>query len=232
MRSDLAALPLVIVAGLLACLGGCTSFANVRSAEVHPGPSLSVQASAGARPGPVAGWFWASDCAENCNDPTVGADVGAAFGWRPASGPRALAVSAGISGEYPYVDGYAQLADGRRPFGLGLRVGLPVWSWRQHQLYARYDVPLGTSVRLLLNPALFLHEGDSPSPGNPGTFKAFVQGIGLEWRGGLVALTPAVALLAGRAERTSYGVRHGPESAVFATASLGVSVHRRRSSRR
>lgn len=129
---------------------------------------------------------------------------------------------------HPYVDGYVQLAGGRRPFGLGVRVGPPVTSWREHQLYARYDVPLGASTRLLLNPGVFLHEGRAPNGASPGSFLGFVQGAGVLLEGERVSWTPAIAVVAGRAQRNSYGRQYGPVPSVFATASLGVTFHRRR----
>lgn len=216
----ISALPLVSV--------GCASFVTVRSADVRAGPSLTVQASASTRPGDVAGWFWSLDCVEACNHPVIGADLGATYGWRLARGPHAVALGAGISGESPYVDGYAQLTDGRRPFGVGARVGLPVTSWRDHQLYARYDAPIGQSTRVLVNPGVFLHQGRAPNGASPGRFLAFVQGVGIQFEGDHVSWTPAVALVAGTAQHNSYGARYGPVRSVFATASLGMTLHRKR----
>ena len=215
-----------LIAALWSLVSGCTSFATVRSAEVHRGPSAMLQTSASTPPGDEAGWFWSFDCAERCNHPVVGGDVGFTYGWPGASGAGAFALGVGVSGMHPYVDGYLQLAGGSQPFGVGARFGPPVTSWREHQLYARYDVRTGGS-RLLLNPALFIHEGRSPNGENPGTFVGFVQGIGLLHEGERVSWTPAVALVAGRAQRTSYGQRHGPVWSMFGAASLGVTFHQR-----
>jgi len=82
---------------------------------------------------------------------------------------------------------------------------------------------------VLLNPSLFLHEGESPNGQNPGRFIGFVQGIGVLLEGARVSWTPALALVAGRAERSSYGVEYGPTTSVFGAASIGVTFHRRRS---
>jgi hypothetical protein len=222
----------VIVAVLQLVAGGCTSFATVRSAEVQPGTAGSLQASASTRPGDLAGWFWSFDCAQACDHPVLGGDVGLTYGWPRNGGAGAFALGVGLSGTHPYVDGYLQLGAGRQPFGLGMRVGPPLTSWREHQLYARYDVRLGGTTRLLLNPALFLHEGRSPNGENPGTFLAFVQGVGLLLEGERVSWTPAVALVAGRAQRTSYGQQYGPVASVFGTASLGLTFHRWRAPER
>lgn len=204
---------------------GCTSFATVRSADVYPGLSAAVQASATTSTGDVAGWFWAFDCAGSCDHTVVGGDIGFTYGWPREEGGRPIAVGVGLSGLYPYVDGYLQLAKGTRPFGLGARLGLPS-NWREHQLYARYDVRLGENARLLLNPALFIHEGRAPNGASPGSFVGFVQGVGILFQGKRVSFTPGVALVSGVAQRNSYGQKYGPERSTFATASAAITFHR------
>ena len=215
---------------LVACAlsAGCTTFATVRSARVDPGLSAAVHASASTNPGDEAGWLWAYDCAERCGEPVFGADLGVTYGWSGPERRLPFALGVGSSGVYPYAEGYLQLARGRRPFGLGARVGLPLDGWFQHQAYARLDVPLAPRARLLLNPALFLHDGASPNGWNRGTFVAFVQGAGVLLEGERVSLTPAVALVLGSARRDRSGTRTGPEATAFATASLGITFHRRR----
>ncbi len=219
-----------LIASCALALGGCTTFATVRSAEVRLGPSVAVHQSVSTPPGADAGWFWiwSLDCNAPCDGPVVGGDVGITYGLERDRLGRPVAVSVGTSGVHPYLDGYVQLSEGRRPFGIGARVGPPITSWREHQLCARYDVPLGTATRLLLNPSIFLHEGRSPNGENPGHFLGLVQGIGLHVEGERLSWTPAVAVIAGRANRTSYGQEYGPTSSVFMTASLGITWHRPR----
>ena len=219
------ALAFSLVAALGTSTTACTSFSTVRSAEISPGPSLGVQASASLPPGDDAGWFWSFDCAFNCNHAIVGGDVGVTYGWPGAKGGFALGV--GTAGTHPYIDAYAQLSTGRSPFGVGARLG-PFGNWREHQVYARYDVRFNDRSRLLLNPALFIHEGESPNGANPGKFVGFVQGVGILFEGRNVSWTPAVALVAGRAERTSSGQKFGPSTSVFGAASLGMTLHRDR----
>ena len=210
---------------LLPLATACTSFATVRSAEVLPGASVVAQASTTTRLGDIPGWFWSYDCAERCDHPVVGGDAGITYGWPNREGGAAFALSVGLSGVYPYVDLYTQLGRGRQPFGVGARVGLPLTTWREHQLYGRYDVPLGGSTRLLLNPAVFIHEGASPNGAIRGSFLAFVQGIGVLFEGDRVSWTPAIALVSGRARRTSSGQEFGPVGSVFGAASIGVTFH-------
>lgn len=212
-------------------LAGCTSFSTVRSAEVMPGPSVTAQASLSTPVPDATGWFWSFDCAQDCGHAIPGGDVGVTWGTSRARA-GAFALGVGMSGAHPYIDGYLQLGAGRQPFGLGVRLGPPVTSWREHQLYARWDARLGGATRLLLNPALFVHEGRSPNGENRGSFVGFVQGIGLLHVGERVSWGPSVAIVAGRARRTSYGQSYGPERAVFGTASLGMTWHRPRSENR
>jgi hypothetical protein len=183
------------------------------------------QASASTPPGDVTAWFWSFDCAVNCDRVVVGGDVGLTYGW-PSAGKAGAALGVGVNGTHPYVDGYLQLGAGRNPFGVGARIGPPVTSWREHQLYGRFDVRLSENTRLLLNPALFIHEGRAPNGASPGSFVGFVQGVGLLMAGSRVSWTPAIALVAGRAQRKSYGQKYGPERSVFGAASLSVTLHR------
>lgn len=210
---------------LVPLAAACTSFATVRSAEVLPGVSVAAQASKTTTVGDIPGWFWSYSCVDRCEHPVVGGDAGVTYGWPRREGGTALAVSVGLSGVYPYIDLYSQLGRGRQPFGVGARVGLPVTSWREHQVYGRYDIPLGRSTRLLLNPAVFIHEGASPNGASRGSFLAFVQGIGVLFEGERVSWTPAVALVSGRARRTRYGEESGPVRSVFGAASIGVTFH-------
>lgn len=215
----------LLAVALLLLATACSSFATVRSAEIIPGSSFAVQASATTPPGDIPGWFWAYECVERCSHPIVGGDAGVTYGWPHREGAAAVSVGFGLSGVYPYVDVYTQLRGGRQPFGIGARVGVPLATWREHQFYGRYDVHLGRSSRLLLNPAVFIHEGTSPNRANRGSFLAFVQGIGVLFEGERVSWTPAIALVAGRARRTRYGQEDGPVGSVFGAASIGVTFH-------
>lgn len=211
---------------------GCTSFSNVRSAEVQPGPSVGIHASVSTPPGPEAGWFWSYDCAEACDHPVVGADIGFTHGWLGGRfGSYPVTLGAGLNGTHPYAEGFVQTAEGARPFGLGARLGLPLSGWYEHQIYARYDVRLGPSTRLLVNPAVFVHHGRSPNGENPGSFIAFVQGVGFLMERERVSIVPGASLVVGQAERNSYGRRYGPAMSVFGTASLGITLRRRKSAR-
>jgi hypothetical protein len=225
MHARLASLAILLLGALAS---GCTSFATVRPARVQPGGAFIVQGSITTPPGEEAGWFWSVDCAVACNGPVVAVDAAYTYGW---TGARSYALGVGVNGGMvPYVEAYAQLGgDTARAYGLGARIGIPAFGWASHQLYARYDVPLAGGTRLLLNPGVFLHAGNSPNGENPGHFVALVPAIGVEHRGARRTTVPAVALVVGRGERESYGRPVRPFTAVFAAASVSVTFHRPRS---
>jgi hypothetical protein len=203
---------------------GCTSFATVRSARVHPGASVTLQGAISAPPGDEAAWFWSFDCAFECNHAIGGVDLSIAFGY---AGGNPFAVGAGVNGVlYPYLEGYIQLSQASRPFGIGGRFGPPLSGWTEHQVYARYDIPLGPGRYVLLNPAIFYHTGNSPNGAQPGHFLAYVQGVGLLLEGSSVSITPAVALVLGRGKRESFS----PEtfSTAFGAVSVSITFHRKR----
>jgi hypothetical protein len=203
-------------------LSACTTFGAVRSAEVSPGPFGHAAATVSGPMNDVSGWFWSFDCAQDCAGLAAGVDASAGYGVANLGRGPALALAVGSSGTHPYLDGYAQLGRGRVPFGVGARAGMG--GWREHSIYGRLDVPLGPEVRLLLNPALFVHEGASPNGEMTGSFVGFVQGIGFEFEAGALSVTPAGSLVVGRGRYEGYRQTHGPTWNVFPTASLGLSL--------
>ena len=216
-----------------ALLSACTTFSNVRSADVEPGPSMALQVAATTSVGPETGWFWAFDCAQNCGHAIPGADFTFTYGLSDGAFARhPVAFGGGVNGTYPYIEGYLQLSRAENPFGVGARVGIPAESWNEHEIYLRQDIRLGGSARLLINPEVFIHHGRAPNGASPGSFVGFVQGLGILLDGERVSYVPAVSIVVGRAERNSYGQKFGPERSVFGTASVSVTVHRRKSRKR
>lgn len=220
----------VLALGLAAA--GCTSFATVRSAEVHPGRSVTVQTSITSPTGDGVGWFYGLDCSSACSHSVAALDAAFTYGW---AGEKPYTLGFGVNGIlFPYVETYTQLSgDSARAFGVGARLGLPVIGWGSHQVYARYDIPLAGGTRVLWNPGLFLHAGNSPNGGNPGHFLAMVQGVGVEHRGERSTIVPAVALILGRGQRESAAAEDdGPFTAVFGAASVSITFHGPRSTPR
>lgn len=211
-------------------LPGCASFGTVRSAEVRPGTSITLQGTVTSPPGDDAGWFWSYDCASRCNHPIPAADIGITFaGATPEETRRPFEFGVGVSGiVYPYLDSYVQLGQGERPYGLGARVGIPVSGWSQHQIYGRYDFKRNDGRRFLLNPALFLHTGNSPNGENPGHVLAFVQGIGFPFEGERVSFTPALSFVVGRSERRMGHLPKESSMTLFGVLSLGLTIHGKR----
>lgn len=210
----------------LVCAPACTSFATLRSASVRPGASLTVQASLASPPGDDAAWFWSLDCASDCDHAITSMDLAFAYGTRSTAAPP-MTFGFGLNGTSAYLETYLQLGRSKPlPFGVGARLGLPIESWHTHQVYGRLDVRLSQDARLLLNPGLFYHTGASPNGQNPGSFVGLVQGVGFELGSGSLVITPGLAAVWGRAERTSYGQTFGPTSRLFATVSLGITFRR------
>jgi hypothetical protein len=218
-------IPVLLLA--LALLSGCT-LSTVRSAEVYPGLSASVQASATTPPGEDAYWFWAYDCSR-CNESVPGLYAELTLGNVSADGARGNELSAGLDGFSPFVGAYTQLGKSERSaYGIGGRLGLPIVSWSASQVYGRYDRLLAPGQRLLLNPAVVLHWGNSPNGENPGHYLGLVQGVGMEFEGKNVSFIPAASVVLLRGDRSSYGQSGGPFTTAFATASIAVVFHRKR----
>jgi hypothetical protein len=147
-----------------------------------------------------------------------------------ADGARGNELSAGLDGLMPFIGGYAQLAKSERSaYGIGGRLGLPILSWSSSQLYGRYDRILAPGQRLLLNPAVVLHWGNSPNGENPGHYLGVAQGVGMEFEGKNVSFIPAASVVLLHGDRSSYGQSEGPFTSAFATASIAVVFHRKRS---
>ena len=219
-----------LFAAILAC--GCTSFATVRPATVTPGPSLTAHAGASTPPGDEVAWFFSYECPEDCNEPIVATDIALAHGSVPPNGKSWLpfTIGAGVSGIYPYVEAYVQLrrAPGT-PFGIGARRGV-TGSWKQHQLYMRFEKTMKGKAKLLWNPGMFWHSGTSPNGENPGRMVALVNGFGIDPDANAPAvIIPSASVVFSRASRESYGESFGPATTVFAT--FGLSLHYRRTSR-
>lgn len=216
----------LLIVGVAAA--GCTSFATVRPATVTPGQSFTMQASMATPPGDEAAWFFSFDCAEDCNRSIPAADLAYALGSVPATGARGLpfTVGLGLNGMYPYLEAYIQLARApRTPFGLGVRSGV-MGDWVQHQLYMRFEKRVKGDQKLLWNPGLFWHGGNSPNGENPGRMLAFVNGFGLELDAtSPVAVIPSASIVLSRASRESYMERFA-QTSLFAT--VGVSMTWRR----
>ena len=204
---------------LLFAAGGCASFAPVQSAQVTPGTRIDVGASLTSAPGEEAGWFWSLDCGASCDTPVFFPHLGMRLGRTPEDGSRPYEVGFGISGVMPYADGYIQMGDAPYPYGFGLRVGT-LGHLLDVTFTGRLDVPLATGGRLVLNSSLYGLFGNSPNGANPGSFLAFVQGVGIQPAPGVMLSVSAVA---GTTHRESYG-RETSGGTVFAIVGVTFPV--------
>lgn len=207
-------------------ISGCTSFSSVRSAEVNPGVSARVQAAVASPPGEGAAWFYNFDC-YRCSAIPPAVELGFEYGVLPSDG-RAYSIGASLNGFYPQLEAYVVLhTEEQSASGIGARVGVPLWNWTSHQMYGRYDRSLGPRTKLLYNPAVGLHIGNSPNGQNPGHMLTLVQGIGIQFASRNLTFVPSFALVLGSGGRTSYGEPSSFNTA-FGTFSGSLSFHRAR----
>ena len=202
---------------------GCSSFTAVRSAQVQPSHTLHAMASLSSPVGDQAGWFYSMDCASSCSTAVAALDLGWDYGLTNSRGTGGT-LGVGLAGLTPYVEGYWQIGAGKRPFGIGGRLGIPLSSWNEHRLYARLDMPnRDGSQRFLWNPGITLHTGNSPNGQNPGSIFAITNGFGMESGSDRVRWTPSIAVVTARAGHSSYGQSQGSAWSTFAVAGIGVT---------
>lgn len=207
------------------CVGaGCASFATVRSAEVTPGLAVVVQASVASLPG---GELAQIECG-SCAAAPVSGDVAFAYGLNGGSHVP-FTIGAGMTGTYPYLEGYAHLGRGKMPFGIGARAGIPPQPM-MHELYGRLDIPLARWARVLWNPGVVYLSGHSSGtggffdPSGSGWFIGTTQGVGIQFGAGNFTLTPSAALVFGRADQMTGRDRFGTPSRAFGTAALSIGL--------
>lgn len=205
---------------------GCTTFTTVRSAEIAPGASWTLQGSTSTKVGDDAGWFYSADCSSDCSRSVAATDFVWTHGAVSEKGGGAT-LGFGLSGLFPYAEGYVQLGTSKTvPFGVGGRLGLPFGNWREHRVYGRVDLVRG-KTRFLWNPGVVITTGNSPNGSNASTMLGIANGFGLELDEENAVLTPSISIVRARAERTSYGTRIGPSSSTFLTAGLSMTFRRR-----
>lgn len=205
-----------------AVAGACTSFADVRSAEVSPGLGFSTGVTLATPPGDDAAWFWALDCDAACNQWLLSPAASLTVGVGSADGAPAYEIGLGTSGIYPHVEGYVQIRQGSRPLGVGVKVGVSRWAWYQDAVFLRYDVPLRDGYRLLFVPTLLRHAGSNDT--TRGSFTALAAGFGLDRRTGGASWTLSVVPVVGATRRKSQGLAPAPTSVESQTGFVAVSL--------
>ncbi len=211
-------------------LGGCTSFVDVRSAEVHPGLQGDVGLTVSTPPGDLTAWFYSFECVDECNHAIVSPGVALRFGRVPQGGGRPFELGAGFSGMFPYAAGYVQLKRAPHAFGVGARIGIPSWGWQEHALFARYDLTSG-STRVVFSPHFLLHHGGSANGFNRGYFAAFAPAFGVQmFSDEGIPVTASLIPVFGKSGRWR-GVFEGTrdyEWPVFLVAGLSLTFQRAR----
>ena len=211
-----------ILATVCLFVSGCSAFALPRSAEVRPGPSLSIAAVAATPPGDAASWFFSIYCTSGCNRAMFTPAVSFLYGTAGADGVGRAEYGFGINGVVPYIEAYRRVDGGTgRAFGFGARAGALDES-RQGQLYARIDLRRNGDRTTFLNPTWFGHFYRDQ------WFQAVGTAIGTEEvDGASSSLTLAVTPMLGWARRG----RYAPEAersafSAFVLLSATVTMHR------
>jgi|GEM_PF-2870148 hypothetical protein len=119
-----------------------------------------------ALPKPV-GMLTCSDCPLCYSKSIPITEIGFRYGFKPFS------IGLILSGSVPQVDLYWQLHEGEKAdFGIGCSLGLPK-GWSSHQIYLLFDRRITGHLKLLVNPGLFYHTGQSPNKANKGSLLFF-----------------------------------------------------------
>ena len=190
----------------MSLLTSCATFASVRPAQVTPGGELTFQASVSAPPGELPGWIWSLECAEGCNNPVAGLELG--YGHGVSDSSRAWYAEGGLASPLtPYLEVYRQFGDRSRPKGLGVRAGAPVLGLGMYRAFYRTDL----RPSLTANTHLVVATVRSPNRENTATFVALIQSFGLMKHGATSGFIPALSFGVTHTLRNRSGVQ---ESAV------------------
>ena len=211
-------------------LSGCASFSSGRSAQVDRGLSCHIKAGATIPPSRETWWFWdiGSDCPLCYSKSIPIAEVGLHYGFKLSETSRPFSIGLLVGGDVPQAEIYAQLHEGEKEdYGIGGRLGL-LTGWYSHQLFFLYDRQLGEDLKLLINPGLFYHTGQSPNGANTGSLLFFTQSVGLAFESDYYTFTPCVSLIAGKGKLSIASMPPTRKfSDTFVTAWLGITFHKK-----
>ena len=201
----------------------CASFSPMRPANVKQGISFRAKGGLSNPPGRETYWFFdfGGDCPLCSSKPIAISEIGLNYGFKPYS----LGVL--MNGLVPQLELYRQLHDGdKSDYGLGGRLGIPI-GWHSHQLFFVYDRMLNDYLKLIFNPALFYHTGQSSNGANTGSLLFFTPGIGLTIESKYMTFLPGISFIAGRGKLSLSGEPIRRFSDFFMTFSLAITIHKR-----
>ncbi|RMG36811.1 MAG: hypothetical protein D6732_07685 [Methanobacteriota archaeon] len=209
---------------LISLLTGCAPFSAIGTAEVDKGFSLQIQSGVTVPPSQETYWFYdyLSDCPLCDANSIFLAQIGSRYGFKP------LSLGLFVSGDGIQAEIYRQLHDGGKvDYGIGGRIGLPLLiEWYSHQIFFRYDLRLKKKLKLLLNPTLYYHTGESPNGANQGSLLFLTPSIGLALESKHVTLFPNVSLIMGKGNLNRRSEPERKFNDIFFSFSLGLSFHK------
>jgi hypothetical protein len=199
---------------------GCTTFATVRPAEIHPGLSFHTQATVSAPPGELPGWIWSFDCAEDCNKGIPGVELSLFHGVSDST--RGYYLGGGLVAPInPFLEGYWRFSRNAPARGIGARIGIPVSGWSEARVFYRQDI----GSRVTSNTNFVVTTGSSPNGANTATFLALIESVGLVERSAGSVIIPALSVGVTHTVRTRYGDRE-TAFGLLGVASFGVEILR------
>lgn len=105
-------------------------------------------------------------------------------------------------------------------------LGIPI-GWHSHQLFFVYDLKLNDRMKVLINPGIFHHAGQSPNGANTGSLLFFMQCIGMAIECNYITFFPGASFIAGRGELSISNEPPGRFNDFFMTFSLAISIHKK-----
>lgn len=202
---------------------GCASFSSMRPADIKQGISFHIKGGLSNPPGRETYWFYdfGSDCPLCFSKPIAISEIGLNYGFKPYS----LGVL--MNGFVPQLELYRQLHEGdKSDYGFGGRLGIPI-GWHSHQLYFVYHKKMNDHLKVMFNPGLFYHTGQSPNGANTGSLLFFTQGIGLAIESNYITFLPGVAFIGGKGELSISDEPKRRFNDFFMTFSLALTIHRK-----
>jgi len=180
---------------LLVCLTtACMPALAARPARVAPGPSLEVRESIALRT-PSRGTCFDVIGDIACDFPFPSAvEAVLAVGSRVSPAGRALSLGGGITSSNgyaaPFIELYQQRRAGDDPWGLGVRVGVPVNDWTVHALEVRGEGRAFWELPRAWTTTLAAQTGGSPDR-TRGTALSLAHAEGVVLRRRFVTIVPS-----------------------------------------
>lgn len=228
-----------ILTPLLLCFASaCMPALGARPARVAPGPSLEVRETSAIR-APSRGTCFDAFGDIACDFPVpFAAEAVLAFGTRVSRNGRAQSIGAGaayVGGSLtPFLEFYQQRRAGDSPWGVGVRLGVPINDWVVHAIEVRGEGPARRRTHRVWTTTFAAQSGGDPDA-TRGTALSLAHAEGVAFRRRYVTIVPSLFIGVQHAQGVApagptLGSPPGPfRNAWSVTGGIGGSVrlHRR-----